>query len=403
MQNKLFIAIPLLDELSNLDSLFSCLDAQQIKNFSVYFCVNQADNWWDDENKIEICKRNQLSIKYIENKAFTADYNIVTIDKSSKGKAWKGKKIGVGWARKTLMDTISETANNEDIIISLDGDTSFNPQYFETIIDFFNKSKSIDTLSIPYYHPLGNNEVANRAILRYEIYMRYYFLNLIRINSIYAFSALGSAIAFRHKALKTIGGFTPKKSGEDFYFLQKMIKHKPIGNYLKEKVYPAARFSNRVFFGTGPAMIKGSAGNWESYPLYPMSLFDKVKEFYDIIPLLYEDNISTPIDSFWLNIDSRNQIFDKIRKNSKDVNGFTKSILQYFDALRMLQFLKANYDANNEEYNLIEFLNSGFAKGIDDKLLINIDFNNSSLEQLNAIRDYLCKLEDKQREIISNF
>lgn len=401
MQKHLHIAIPLLDELENLDALFENLKQQNYKYFSVYLCVNQPDNYWDNADNIEICKRNQESIKYIIKEKELQEFPIYLIDKSSKGKGWKGKKLGVGWARKVLMSEIETNAQKEDLVISLDGDTEFNSNYFDSIQKNFQENKTIDCLSIPYYHPLNNDELANRVILRYEIYMRYYLLNLMRIESPYAFSALGSAIAFRLGAMQKIGGFTPKKSGEDFYFIQKMIKYKAIGNWNTEKVYPAARFSDRVFFGTGPAMIKGKSGDWDSYPLYPMHLFDNIKEFYNLIPKLYIRDCKTPIDNFLGSEKQREILFAKLRKNNKDLAHFTKAIHDYFDGLRILQYLKQEYLPAKEEKNLIDFLLSDFAKGIDSSHLISLCFENSSILQLNEIRDYLCKLEDINRQRIN--
>lgn len=402
MSNKLYIAIPLLDEYDNINLIFRNLESQTYKNFKLIVCVNQPDIWWDDSSKIDICEQNIKSIDLINKLASDNNINCTIIDKTSKGKGWQGKNIGVGWARKTIMDHIALSASDEDIIVSLDADTYFKHNYFAVIHNHFANNPQIETISIPYYHPQNSDKEASRAILRYEIYMRYYFLNMVRIGSPYAFSALGSAISFRYRALKKIGGFSPKKSGEDFYFIQKMIKYKPIGNWLEEKVYPAARFSDRVSFGTGPAMIKGNAGNWESYPLYPIALFDKIKAFFDLIPQLYTNNIDTPIDAFWKDKDSKDTVFEKLRKNNKDLQHFTKAVHDYFDGLRTLQFLKANYNTDNEEANLIEFLNTDFANKIDARLLINFSFNDSSLGQLDAVRDFMVDLEDKYRKQISN-
>ncbi len=401
MQQNLYIAIPLLNELENLDSLFRSLKAQSFNNFTLLLCVNQPDNWWDDDKKTNICINNAKSIAYINEKAKEVSFPIILIDKSSKGQGWQGKKLGVGWARKTLMDHISEIANDNDIIISLDADTSYRAQYFYNIIKFFEDNKNYDLVSVPYFHPLNTDKQASRAILRYEIYMRVYFLNLIRIKSPFAFSALGSAIAFRHKAIKKIGGFTPKKSGEDFYFIQKMIKYKPISNWVNDTVYPAARFSDRVAFGTGPAMIKGNSGDWSSYPIYPSQLFDKIKGFYDLIPQLYSKEVETPIDSFWENIEVKNEIFQKLRNNNKDLKHFTKAVHDYFDGLRILQFLKSSYTPKNEEENLKDFFSSDFASGIKASLIQDLSFDNASLGQLDAIRDYLYKLEDIKRQQIT--
>ncbi len=398
MKNEVYIAIPLLDELDNLALLFKNLEQQSYPNFKLFVCVNQPDEWWNDEHR-PICLRNKASIKYLQERQKDCIFPIIIIDKSSPSKGWIGKKVGVGWARKTLMETIGEIAKEQAIIISLDGDTSFGKNYVESIVENFLNNKNTNTISVPYYHSLGKDEAANRAILRYEIYMRYYALNLMYIRSPYAFSALGSAIAFKYGALKKIGGFTPKKSGEDFYFLQKMIKYKGISIWNKELVYPAARFSDRVFFGTGPAMIKGHGGDWSSYPLYPVSLFTHIHQFYQLIPELYLKNISTPIDSFLGSQEIRFKLYDKLRNNNKDLAHFSKAIHDYFDGLKILQYLKQNYSStDNEEQNLIQFIAKYHPTDKDKAIFKNISFKSSSTAQLNAIRDYLCRLENSFRK-----
>ncbi len=389
-----------MDELDNLESLLSNIQKQNISNFTVFFCINQPNNWWDDPNKLQICKRNIESINYLKNNENKYSFQVRIIDKSSKGNGWENKKIGVGWARKTLMDEISRIANPNDIIISLDADTSFDSDYFEKVNEYFNTNSHIECISLPYYHPLNDNIEANRAILHYEIYMRYYLLNLMRINSPYAFTALGSAISFRVAALKKIGGFSPKKSGEDFYFLQKMVKYKGVGIWVDTKVYPEARFSDRVFFGTGPAMIKGNSGNWESYPIYNNILFDNIKRFYKLIPRLFYENIDTPIDNFFGDKNKKEKWLDKLRKNNKDEKHFTKAVHDYFDGLRILQYLKQNNKADNDIDNLIEFLKQHTDTEILDILSNNFSFENSSISNLNQIRDYLCRLEDSKRQEI---
>ena len=77
-------------------------------------------------------------------------------------------------------------------------------------------------LAVPYYHKLIG-DATDRLILRYEIYMRCYLINLLRIQNPYAFTALGSAMAVTVRAYRKAGGLTPVKSGEDFYFLQNLI------------------------------------------------------------------------------------------------------------------------------------------------------------------------------------
>jgi hypothetical protein len=343
---KLYIAIPALDELDFLPHTLAAIEKQKTEfPFSVYICVNQPDSWWNNEEKIKICQNNQLLLKYLNSSnSFNSSNSLTIIDKSSPGNGWKSATHGVGWARKTLFDEILKTANDEDVIISLDADTLFNDSYFQSIGENFSKNK-IGVVSVPYYHKLTENESANRAILRYEIYMRNYFINMHRIGSPYTFTAIGSAIALNVKALRKIRGITPLSSGEDFYLLQKLRKMMPISNYNSELVYPAARFSSRVFFGTGPAMIKGSRGDWESYPIYHHSLFDLIKETYDIIPELFTEDKETEFINFLREQYKTDDLWTPLRNNFKTLPQFTRAFHEKADGLRILQFLKAK---NNE-------------------------------------------------------
>jgi len=337
---KLHIAIPALDELEFLPHTLAAI-AQQKTNFmfSVYICVNQPDEWWNDAEKIEICKNNQKLLHFLEN---FNDFHIYIIDKTSKNNGWSDNGSGVGWARKTLFEEILKTANDEDVIISLDADTLFNERYFQSIGENFAKNK-MEVLSVPYYHKLTEDESANRAILRYEIFLRNYFINMHRIGSPYTFTAIGSAIALKVKTLRKIRNITPLSSGEDFYLLQKLRKMTPISNYNSEMVYPAARFSTRVPFGTGPAMMKGTAGDWESYPIYHHSLFDKIKETYDIIPELFTEDKETEFIRFLKVQYKTDDLWSPLRKNFKTLPQFTRAFHEKADGLRVLQFLRLKH------------------------------------------------------------
>jgi hypothetical protein len=200
-------------------------------------------------------------------------------------------------------------------------------------------------------------------------------------------------------AYKAIGGITPHKSGEDFYFLQKLRKYGIVLSWNKEKVYPAARFSDRVFFGTGPAMIKGNQGDWNSYPIYPFHLFDKIRDFYDFFPVLFEKEVETPLDEFISEKFGKVNIWKPLRENSKTKEQFVKACHQKFDALRTLQYLKWENSKNphRDEDILLEYLNyfcsdelSAFSFDIN-----SFDFEKSSIDELDEIRDLLVRIEEE--------
>ncbi len=389
--SRLYIAIPLMDELENIPTLLNCLKSQTFRNFVTVICVNQPESFRFDESKMRIVKSNTSTISLLSTEK---ELDIRIIDSATEGNGWTGKLHGVGAARREIFNFISKIAMEDDLIISLDGDTEFGEGYFKAVVDKFESDKNIAAISIPYFHELSGNEIIDRAILRYEIYMRHYHLNLSRIGSPYNFTSLGSAIGFRLGDYKKIGGMSPKLSGEDFYFLQKMAKFKPLANHLDNPVFPQARFSDRVFFGTGPAMIKGSMGDWSSYPIYDYKSFDLIYNFFQSIKELYLSETKTIVDDY-VSVGGLTP-WSKLRANSKNIEQFTKSVHQNFDGLRTLQFLKSNHEfSQDEDSNLIcRFLSKFYP---DFVIPQNFSLENSSIGDLNLIRNFLFEEEMKSR------
>jgi len=398
--SKIYVALPLIDELDHLPALLDCFANQSFKNFELFVCINQPDDWWDDEQNRHVCLNNAETIRFLKE---VTNFRIHIIDKSSRGSGWTGKQLGVGWARKTIMDEISKIAAENDIILSLDGDTTFSENYFRSVLDAFKQNPEIHSAAIPYYHRLTGDESANLAILRYEIYMRYYAINLLRIGCPFAFTALGSAMACTVKAYRRIGGMTPHKSGEDFYFLQKLKKFGGMLISLDERVYPAARFSSRVFFGTGPAMIKGAAGDWDSYPIYNYHFFDEVAETFKTFKDLFTGDVETPMTSFLEEKFGKTLLWQPLRENSKSSAQFEKACITKIDGLRILQFLKWRQQqvCERDEENLKDFLYKFYGQDNPKEILPEpFIFEQSSVEVLSKIRDFLFLKEEEWQQKI---
>ena len=406
-EKTLHVAIPAMNEAEYLYKTINCLLAQNYKRYRIWVCVNQPDDWWNNPEKKEICLNNRATLDYLYS---LKDERISVIDRATKGKGWTGRAFGVGQARKHLMDTINNNAALDDIIISLDADTKFKENYLRSVHNVFARFPDAIALSNPYYHELTGEKRLDRAILRYEIYMRHYAVNMWRIGSPYCFTALGSAIALPVASYRKIGGITAKKSGEDFYFLQKLRKAGWICNYNEQKVYPGTRYSDRVFFGTGPALIKGSKGNWESYPVYDYRLFDQVKETYEAFPELYQHHFETPMTPFLIQQFREEDPFEPLRRNSATKEQFAAACHQKVDGLRVLQFLKSETTKTirNDELRLLEFLDH-HKNIIPEKILkpllnekhsppdtINLKqqgFDRCPIVLLDAIRNYLMAIE----------
>ncbi len=393
---KIFVAIPLLREYENLPVLFECINKQTYRNFECVVCVNQPDFWWNDTQKIESCLDNAQSLDFCRS---YKGFPVHVIDHSSKGNGWTPKKKGVGWARKTIFDFIAQKGEKHDLVISLDADTIFNENYFASVVEAFSTNPKVLAASIPYSHRLSNEEGLNRSMLRYEIYMRYYFLNLFRIKSPYTFTALGSALAFPLWAYNKIGGMTPVESGEDFYFLQKFAKIGKLLRWTNEKVFPAARKSDRVIFGTGPALIKPFLDMSETYPIYDCRSFDKIAETYSLFPVLFEKDVDTPLTAFLQSQLKTNDLWEPLRKNFKTQETFVAACHQRLDGLRILQYLRQNQPENKSDEDHFQY----FAEQYPETELLKylpetFCFETMPLSEMEVLRNSLEKLEDECRK-----
>jgi len=395
----IYIALPVMNEMERLPLLVQAIREQTEQHFRLVVCVNQPDNWWNDPLHLNVCEENQLTIHFLKS---LDDKRIEIIDRSSAGKGWPPKSHGIGVARKLLMDHISKVAADNDIIISMDADTVFNKEYFASVAENLRINPAASAIAIPYYHKLTFNNELNRAMLRYEIYMRAFAINMWRIRSPYCFSALGSAIAIPVWAYKAVGGMTPKLSGEDFYFLQKIVKTGRLLHFNGEIVFPAARLSDRVFFGTGPALIKGIEGDWSSYPVYNHKLFDMVAETYKLLGPLFKKDIDTPIDDFLIR-KFRELPWKALRQNFKSQAHFIRACHEKIDGLRILQFLKES-QLSDEKISaeclseLLLLYKKQFPELISE-LNTHVDFAVTSIAELNQIRDALFEIEMSYRKI----
>ncbi len=392
------VAIPLMDERKSLSKLVKCIRKQTFREFEVFICVNQPEDWWNDPEKRTICLENEMILNQLR---MITDFPVFLIDKSSQGNGWDKKRSGVGWARKVILDTIVSLKGPEELIVSLDGDVQFSETYFQSVLDRMNDSPDAMALTVPYYHSLNECESNERALLRYEIYMRYYVLQLFAISNMYAFVALGSAMVFPVWAYNKVGGITPLKGGEDFYLIQKFCKTGMLLLWNSESVFPEGRISERVPFGTGPAVLKGCSEQERSYPFYPTELFQNVAKTYTLFATLYSKEVITPMSSFMEHQLKSKQLWEPLRKNFKKEALFIKACCERVDGLRILQYLKSEYkklqdfgNTENSTKNLMDY-----CKKHNITISDNFSFELSSIDMLNDIRDMLYRKEMEERSI----
>ena len=399
------VAIPVQDEVDHLPACLEALRRQDGVNLVTWFCVNQPEAWQREPQRRTICEANQTCLRLLGD---IDDLTTRVLDRSSTGRGWPPKRDGVGHARKALMDAISAVAGPDDLIVSLDADTVMPGGYLRSLVAAFTRHPAACGLAARYYHPLTQDDDVTRAMLGYEIYMRYYALNLWRIGSPYSFTALGSAIALPVRVYRRLGGLTPRSSGEDFYFLQKLTKHGRVLHWSEFAVAPATRKSRRVPVGTGQAILAACEGlHADRYPLYPAELFDRVEQTTAVFPELFRHRATTPLDDFLREKTNTDDPWQPLRENHKTLERFVSACHERLDGLRILQYLKAEFRRapSDDRATLLEWLarHGSSLPGTEAEadrwgaILEERGLADLSTPELDSIRRMLFRMEDGYR------
>lgn len=260
-----------------------------------------------------------------------------------------GHQTGAGVPRKIGMDEVARQ-NKNGIIVSLDADTLVAENYLSEIYRCFKKYK-LHSATIQFHHPVEHLAEDNPLRLStsvYENYLRYYRKSLEFTGYPYAYYTIGSAFAVTIQAYRQVGGMGKQQAGEDFYFLQKVF---PLGKtrFIDSTcVYPAARTSDRVPFGTGPAIAKMLEEKQYCKWTYSMDAFTELKVFFDKIDDCFKlsgDEISIFLQQFpphlqvFLNEDDFVGKVLEINQHTATLGAFKKRFFAYFTAFKILKYL----------------------------------------------------------------
>ncbi|WP_106829546.1 glycosyltransferase [Parabacteroides pacaensis] len=279
-----------------------------------------------------------------------------------------GKYAGVGLARRIGMDEMvyrfASIGNEKGLIISLDADCRVDANYFTALEKELYTNKKAIAATMDFEHPLpdaGVEPVLRNAMIQYELYLRYYKHSLKYTGFPYAYYTIGSDFAVKADTYCRAGGMGKYQGGEDFYFLQKVF---PLGKIVEihtTKVYPAARLSDRVPFGTGPSLIKlvGEDRNikmtypWKAFQWLCVFIEEREKWFKlpaEEITRMWRktgresgDGFETLPVSFlsFLKENRFAEVIEELGNNCASVEIFSRRFFDCFNALRVLQLLNA--------------------------------------------------------------
>ncbi|HZL11813.1 MAG TPA: glycosyltransferase family 2 protein [Prolixibacteraceae bacterium] len=279
------------------------------------------------------------------------------------------KHAGAGMARKIGMDEAIRRFNAvfrpEGVLISLDADCLVSPNYLQKIEQVFSKQKSCFAATLNFRHRVEEMDDPKQrmGIQLYEDYL-HYFKHAIDFagypNSIYT---IGSAFAVRAEAYVKQGGMNRRQAGEDFYFLYKLTKLGTITEINDAFVYPSARVSDRVPFGTGASMTKWMNDSENLALTYNISAFTDLKQLFDRVDSLFgigsgklEELFSLlpeSVSEYLQSIDFAGKL-SEINENSSSLTSFRKRFFQFFDAFLILRFLNLAHQKQYQRQNLSE-------------------------------------------------
>jgi len=360
---KISVVIPCYREpdiLQTLESLKNChLPDSEVE---VIVLINHSESAPEEIKAFN--KKTKTEIESWIKKNSGEGYTFFAVGPIDLRKKW----AGAGLARKKGMDEavrrFNLVENPGGIVVSLDADTLVQENYFTEIEKFFKSHPKNPGATIAFSHQKeGLGEKHLQGIFLYEKYMDYYKNALEFCGYPYPMFTVGSAFAVTAEAYVKRGGMNRRQAGEDFYFLQNLAQIGPVGEIRSTTVFPSARLSSRVPFGTGPILQKWMDEKEDLTQTYNFEAFGDLKDFFDVKDQLYQIEkqdyklflMKLPLsianflveDDFWKEISDLNQ-------NCSSLKSFQTRFFQKFNAFKILKFLNFCHPLFYQKENLEE-------------------------------------------------
>jgi glycosyltransferase involved in cell wall biosynthesis len=355
------VVIPALAERMHLpltiESLSSSVPTDILDDTLVLVVVNnRPPELGDVVDQIELMGQiddNALTMKWLEDKGVNGALPLAWIDASSPGHElphWGG----VGLARKIGCDSVlafllglNKTIDLDDFIFfSLDADTIVSPDYLETAGHELMKSGCAGGV-ISFKHQKAFSPESQAAIDEYEAFLNYYVAGLRWAGSPYAFHTIGSCLCFTARGYIRANGFAARRqAGEDFYFCVEIAKNGGICEINKTMVFPSARISRRVPFGTGKRMAEAVLNGREVILAYDFRVFVCLRELLTVVST-YTDagddriyaELTSPATSEFLESRGFPGIWGRFQRQYKTKDALLAAFHRWFDGFVTLKYI----------------------------------------------------------------
>ncbi|MCC6550714.1 MAG: hypothetical protein IT279_11655 [Ignavibacteriaceae bacterium] len=278
------IIVPIKNEHPHFqETILSLLEADSpgLTKIAVIGVVNNSTEDTDDikENN----RQSLLWLKTVAEKTAHRRMRITWIDAALQNPL-DPKDAGVGLARKIGMDEALTRLSDplKGLLVCLDADCTVNKEYLTSLETeyLFGGFKAGVARFEHRTEELADDHL--RAILSYELYIRLYAAGALYAGSHYSYLPVGSTIITSGAVYMQAEGMNKRKAAEDFYFLEKVAKFTPVKIVYEAVVYPSARISRRVPFGTGPAVDDMLKGKRNPDMIYNPKIFDYLSDWLKV-------------------------------------------------------------------------------------------------------------------------
>jgi len=335
---------------------------------------------WAENNAVSFCSSSSagFALGAISTAEKQKTLSLVFLDCASKGHEMPCGN-GVGWARRYGMDWA--VLNGARVIACMDADTTVSRSYVRALQDFLLQVTGAEQNAhappagaiTEFFHRKTKEPVLQKAINAYEFFIKEHSRRLYKAGTPFYPYALGPSIVCSAWGYASCGGMNMRLSGEDFYFLQSLIKlHIQQSARLHAceyssasaelsfcdfpllscAVYPAARLSQRTLFGTGQKLYELTQNKNAAIPslLYPDEVYKKIKKLMDFVHVYMRNNDSRV---FYLKVKKELpdvykffekekffEVWEKIQKqNRKNTSKREAAFYIWFDALKNLRLI----------------------------------------------------------------
>ena len=275
------------------------------------------------------------------------------------------KKGGVGLARKIACDIACKLVSKGQIaspwIYTTDADAVLPADYFDGVTGL--DPNTVSAGLYPFLHTQNSNKDASLAQQLYDQSMAYYVAGLSYAGSAWAFHTIGSTLVINAAHYAQARGFPKRQAGEDFYLLNKLGKIGRIACLDTSPLTLESRLSDRVPFGTGPALQKILLLDdpARDFVFYHPACFVALKVWLELAESLWSggikaltvddiDNVLGEKPGEFASVDTRvlydclqslevNDALDHAFSHSKSKAVFDRHLHNWFDAFRTLKFI----------------------------------------------------------------